>query len=50
LILFFRSEVVLDVESFSNFFWGFALDHVGDSLATDIEKWLDIKIIGSLIA
>ena len=28
--------LVLDVEEFSDLFWGFALDHVGYGLASDV--------------
>lgn len=48
LILLLGREVVLDVESFADLFGGLALDHVGDSLAADIEKGLDVKVVGSL--
>jgi hypothetical protein len=48
LILFFRREVVLDVKGLTDLLGGFALDHVGDSLASKVEKRLDVKIVGSL--
>lgn len=35
LSFFFRSEVVLDVEEFTDFFWSLSLDHVG----TVRRKW-----------
>jgi hypothetical protein len=28
--------LVLDVEEFSDLFWGFTLDHVGNGLASDV--------------
>lgn len=49
LILFLRGEVVLDVESLANLFRRLALDHVGNGFATDIQKTLDIKIVGGLL-
>ena len=48
LLLLLWSEVILDVESAANLFWRFSLDHVGDSLAGDIEKSLDIEIVSGL--
>lgn len=48
LLLLFRSEVVGDVKGLSDFLWGLALDHVGDSLAADIEERLDIEIVRGL--
>jgi len=29
-------SLVLDVEEFSDLFWGFTLDHVGHSLASNV--------------
>jgi hypothetical protein len=49
LVLFFGSEVILNVECLANLLWALALDHVGDSLAPDIEKSLDIEVVGSLM-
>lgn len=48
LLLLLGCEVVGDVEGLSDLFWRLALDHVGDSLATNIEKGLDIEVVGSL--
>ena len=48
LVLLFRCEVILDIEGLPNFLWRFALDHVGNSLASDIEKGFDIEVVGSL--
>ena len=48
LILFLGREVILDVESLADLFGRLALDHVGDSLAADVEKGLDVKVVGSL--
>ena len=48
LILLLRSEIILDVESLADLLWALAFDHVGDSLATDIEKSLDVKVVGGL--
>lgn len=48
LVLFFRGEIVLDVEGLANLLGRLALDHVGNSLAADIQKGLDIEVVGSL--
>lgn len=48
LILLLRREVVLDVEGLPDLLGGFALDHVGNSLASNIEERLDVKVVGSL--
>ena len=50
LLLLLWGKVVGDVERLSDLFWWFAFDHVGDSLATNIKKWLDIEIIGGLFS
>lgn len=34
--LFLRGEVIDDIKKLPDFFRGFALDHVGDGLASDI--------------
>lgn len=49
LIFLLRSEVILDIESFADLLRGLALDHVGHSLATNIQKRLDIKVVRSLL-
>jgi hypothetical protein len=38
----------LNVEGLSDLVGGLALNHVGDGLAADVKKWLDVKVIGSL--
>ena len=48
LILLLRCKVVLDVESLPNLLWRLALDHVGNSLTSNVEKCLDVKIVRSL--
>jgi len=48
LILLLRREVVLNVEGLTDLLRRLALDHVGDSLAPDIQKSLDIHVVGSL--
>lgn len=48
LLLFFGSEVIRDVERLSDLLGRLALDHVGDRLATDVEKGLDVKEVGCL--
>jgi hypothetical protein len=39
------SKVVLDVEQLSNLLWRFALDHIGNSLATKIKQRLDVEVV-----
>ena len=48
LIFLLWSEVILNVEGLSDFFWRFALDHVGNSLASNVKESLDIEIVGRL--
>lgn len=48
LIFFLRSEIVLDIECLSDFFRGFALDHVGNGLASNVKQRFDVEIVGSL--
>jgi len=48
LVLLFRREVILDVERLTDLLGGFALDHIGDSLASDVKERLDVKVVGSL--
>ena len=48
LVFLLGSEVVLDVEGLTDFFRSLTLDHVGDGLAADVEKGLDIEVICSL--
>lgn len=40
------SKVVLDVEQLSDLLGSLALDHVGDSLATQIQQRLDVQVVG----
>jgi hypothetical protein len=47
LVLFLRGKVILDVKGLADLFGRLALDHVCDSLATDIEKSLDVKVVSS---
>jgi len=47
LVLFFRSEIILDVKRFADLLRRLALDHVGDCFASDVEKSFDIQIVGS---
>ena len=42
------SEVILDVEGLADLLWRLALDHVGNGLAPNIEKRLDVKVVGGL--
>lgn len=48
LLLLLWSEVVLNVEGLADLLGRLALDHVGNSLAANIEKRLNVQIIGSL--
>lgn len=48
LVLFFGSEIILNIEGFADLLRRFALDHVCDSLAADVQKSLDVEVIGSL--
>lgn len=48
LLLLLGSEIVLDVESLSNLLGALSLDHVGNGLASNIKKRLDIQVVGSL--
>jgi hypothetical protein len=48
LLLLLGGEIVLDIERLADLIRRFALDHVRDSLAADIEEGLDIKVVGSL--
>ena len=48
LILLFRSEIVLNVEGLTDLFGGLSLNHIGDSLAANVEKGLDIKVVCGL--
>ncbi len=48
LILLLGREIVLDVERLADLLRGLALDHICNSLASDIEERLDIKVVGSL--
>lgn len=49
LILLLGGEVVLDVEGFADLFGRFPLDHVGDGLAANIKKSLNIQVVGGLM-
>lgn len=46
LLFLLGSEVVLDVECLTDLLGRLALDHVGDSLAADIEEGLDVHVVG----
>ena len=48
LILLLRSKVILNVECLTDLFWGLALDHIRNRLASDIQQSLNIKVVGSL--
>lgn len=48
LVLFLGGEIIGNIESLTDLFRRFALDHVGNGLAADVQKSSDIEIIGSL--
>lgn len=48
LFLLFGSEVVCDVKRLPDFFRRFPLDHVGNSLAADIEKSFNVEVVCGL--
>ena len=48
LFFLLGGEVVLDVEGLADLLRRLALDHVGDSLATSVEKSLDVEVVGGL--
>lgn len=48
LIFLLRGEVILNIKGLADLLRGLPFDHVGDSFASNIEKSLDIKVIGSL--
>lgn len=48
LLFLLGSEVILDVEGLSDFLGALPLDHVRNGLASNIEKGLDVKVVGGL--
>ncbi len=48
LLLLLRREVVGDVERLADLLRRLALDHVGNGLAANVEKRLDVEIIRRL--
>lgn len=49
LLLLLGREVVGNVERLADLLGRLALDHVGDGLAADIEKGLDVKVVRGLV-
>ena len=47
LIFLLGSKVILDVESFADLLGRFALDHICNGLAADIQESFDVHVIGS---
>ena len=43
-----RSEIIGDVECLADLLRRLPLDHVGHSLAANIEERLDVQVVGSL--
>jgi hypothetical protein len=48
LLLLFLGEVVGDIKSLADLLGRLALDHVGNGLAANIKKGLDVKVVGGL--
>ena len=48
LLLLLGGEVVGDVEGLADLLGRLALNHVGDSLAADVEEGLDVEVVGRL--
>ena len=48
-LLFLGCEVVLDVECLADLLWCLSLDHVGNSLACNIQQRFDIEVVSSLV-
>lgn len=48
LLFLLWSEIILDVERLSNFLWSLSFDHVGHSLACEIQQALDVQVVSSL--
>ena len=48
LLLLLRGEIVGDIECLADLLWRLSLDHVCDGLASNIQKRLDIKVVGGL--
>ena len=46
LLLLAGGEVVLDVERLPDLLWRLPLDHVGHSLAGDVQQALDVQVVG----
>ena len=46
LLLLAWGEVVLDVERLPDLLWRLPLDHVGHSLAGDVQQALDVQVVG----
>lgn len=47
-LLFLWCEVILDVECLADLLWSLPLDHVGDSLAGQVQQPLDVQVVCSL--
>ena len=48
LLLLLGSEIVGDVKCLADLLWRLSLDHVGDRFAANVEKRLDIQVVGGL--
>jgi hypothetical protein len=49
LVFFLLGEVVLNVEGLADLLGRLAFNHVGNGLAADVEKCLDVEVVGGLI-
>lgn len=48
LVLLFWREIILDIEGLTDLIRRLAFNHVGDRLASNIQKRFDIEIVGRL--
>lgn len=48
LVLLLGSEIILDVKGFADLLGRLSLDHVCDGLAADVEKGLNVQVVGRL--
>lgn len=48
LLFFLRGEIIRDVECLADFLRRFALDHISNGLAPDIQKRFDVEVVAGL--
>lgn len=46
--LFFRGEIILDIEGLPNLFWSLALNHISHCLAGQIKQTFNVQIVRCL--